>query len=43
MILGDDADTFSVEAAWLQPDPEPWAGLRPSLVGLPGGREFGDV
>ncbi len=31
MILRD-SDTFSVEAAWLQPEPEPWIGLQPSLI-----------
>ncbi len=31
MILCD-SDTFSVEEAWLQPEPEPWIGLQPSLI-----------
>jgi len=26
-----DSDTFFVEEAWLQPEAEPWVGLRPSL------------
>jgi len=26
-----DSDTFFVEEAWLQPETEPWVGLRPSL------------
>jgi formate hydrogenlyase transcriptional activator len=31
MILCD-SDTFSVEEAWFQPEPEPWIGLEPSLI-----------
>src|SRR5580700_7752921 len=31
MILGD-SETFFVEEAWLQPEPEPWVGLQPSLI-----------
>lgn len=31
MILCD-TETFSVEAAWLQLEPEPWVGLQPVLV-----------
>jgi transcriptional regulator with GAF, ATPase, and Fis domain len=31
MILCD-SDTFFVEEAWLQPEPEPWVGLQPSLM-----------
>src|SRR5580692_1190827 len=27
-----DSDTFFVEKAWLQPEPEPWVGLQPSLI-----------
>src|ERR1700720_1129813 len=31
MILCD-SDTFFVEEAWLQPEAQPWIGLRPSLI-----------
>jgi transcriptional regulator with GAF, ATPase, and Fis domain len=31
MILCD-SDTFFVEEAWLQPEPEPWVGLQPFLI-----------
>src|ERR1700734_3914513 len=27
-----DSDTFFVEEAWLQPEAQPWIGLRPSLI-----------
>jgi formate hydrogenlyase transcriptional activator len=31
MILCD-SETFFVEEEWLQPEPEPWVGLQPSLI-----------
>ena len=31
-IILCDSDTFFVEEAWLQPEPDPWVALQPSLV-----------